>query len=140
MAATQRTRTATTRGRATQKEKPQTKGRAATAKGRAPKESAETAHRTATVPLVTPHLTLHKVQVPTPNLPVSGDEMMAAGKAVTSFLPPPDRLAYYTGLGALAVFGVIEWPVAAAIGAGVAIAKRAGHSGERRHEQTENRR
>lgn len=33
-------------------------------------------------------------------------------------LPPPDRLAYYAGLGAIAAFGVIDWPVALVIGAG----------------------
>ncbi|WAL63869.1 hypothetical protein ORV05_23100 [Amycolatopsis cynarae] len=33
-------------------------------------------------------------------------------------VPPPDRLAYFAGLGLLAAFGVVEWPVAAVIGAG----------------------
>ncbi|GAA2101860.1 hypothetical protein GCM10009780_51980 [Actinomadura alba] len=50
------------------------------------------------------------------------------GRAVSSAqssLPPPERMAYYAGLGALAAFGVIEWPVAAAIGAGTILAKRA---------------
>jgi hypothetical protein len=40
-------------------------------------------------------------------------------------LPPAERMAYYAGLGALAAFGVIEWPVAAAIGAGTILARRA---------------
>jgi hypothetical protein len=48
----------------------------------------------------------------------------------------PRRLAYYGALGAMAVVGAIEWPVAAAIGAGVWLASRArqrpGGSGEAR--------
>ena len=142
MAATGKTKTrpTTTRGRAPQKERPQTKGRASTTKRPTSKEGTGTAHRTVAVPLVTPHVTVHRVNVPTPTLPVSGDEMMTAGKAVTSFLAPPGRLAYYAGLGALAAFGVVEWPVAAAIGVGVAVAKRAGRSSERQHEQTGRRR
>ncbi|MEV0418382.1 hypothetical protein [Streptosporangium canum] len=51
-----------------------------------------------------------------------------AGQAVDvarSFLPPPERMVYYGGLGALAVAGLIEWPVAAAIGVGTVIAQRA---------------
>ena len=33
-------------------------------------------------------------------------------------LPPPQQLAWYGGLATLAVVGVLEWPVAAAIGIG----------------------
>lgn len=33
-------------------------------------------------------------------------------------VPPPDKLAYYAGVGVLAAFGVLEWPVAGAIVAG----------------------
>jgi hypothetical protein len=39
-------------------------------------------------------------------------------------LPPPDRLAFYSALAAGAVFGIIDWPVAAAIGLGMIIARR----------------
>jgi hypothetical protein len=39
-------------------------------------------------------------------------------------LPPPDRLAFYGALAAGAVFGIIDWPVAAAIGLGTIIARR----------------
>ena len=35
-----------------------------------------------------------------------------------TILPPPERVAYYGALGAMAIFGAIEWPVAAAIGVG----------------------
>ncbi|RLP95874.1 hypothetical protein EAD98_12325 [Micromonospora sp. CV4] len=33
-------------------------------------------------------------------------------------VPPPDRLAYYAGLGVLAALQVIEWPLALVITAG----------------------
>jgi hypothetical protein len=56
--------------------------------------------------------------------PKPGQLVHAAGSA-TSWLPPPDRLLYYGGLGTAAVLGVIEWPVAIAIGAGIAIMQRA---------------
>ncbi|MFF5264425.1 hypothetical protein ACFY4C_36340 [Actinomadura viridis] len=103
--------------------------RRTTARKRAGEETAErTTHRTATlpVPVVTPHLSVRKVRIPAPaGLPVTGHEVVEAGRVATSHLPPPDRLAYYAGLGALAVFGVVEWPVAAAIAVGVGIARRA---------------
>ena len=39
--------------------------------------------------------------------------------------PPRDRMLFYAGMGALAVAEVIEWPVALAIVASQAIARRA---------------
>jgi hypothetical protein len=33
-------------------------------------------------------------------------------------LPPPDRLAFYGGIAALAAFGIVDWPVALVIGIG----------------------
>ncbi|MFI5928811.1 hypothetical protein ACIA3K_22965 [Micromonospora sp. NPDC051543] len=33
-------------------------------------------------------------------------------------VPPPDKVAYYAGLGVLAALQVIEWPLALAITAG----------------------
>ncbi len=49
----------------------------------------------------------------------------AAGSAMPDLkLPPAERLAFYGGLGALAVVGALEWPVAAAIGAATVIARR----------------
>ncbi|GAA1187620.1 hypothetical protein GCM10009654_51520 [Streptomyces hebeiensis] len=38
-------------------------------------------------------------------------------------MPPPKRLAFYGGLGALAVFGAVDWPVALAIGAATVVAR-----------------
>jgi hypothetical protein len=45
--------------------------------------------------------------------------------AVRRHLPPTDKLLYYAGLGALAVFDLVSWPVAATIGGGVWVASRA---------------
>jgi hypothetical protein len=33
-------------------------------------------------------------------------------------LPPPEMLAWFGGLATIAALGIVEWPVAAAIGAG----------------------
>ncbi|MFC0864470.1 hypothetical protein ACFHYQ_19445 [Sphaerimonospora cavernae] len=55
---------------------------------------------------------------------VSRHDVGQAVDIARTFLPPPERLAYYGGLGALAVLGLIDWPVAAAIGAGTLIAQR----------------
>lgn len=46
-------------------------------------------------------------------------------QAVQANLPPSDRLLYYAGIGALAMGGVLEWPVALVAGAGVWVASRA---------------
>jgi hypothetical protein len=71
-----------------------------------------------------PHLEMP--DMPHVELPhVSKQEMGQAVDVVRSFLPAPERVAYYGALGALAVFGVLDWPVAAAIGAGTMIAQRA---------------
>ena len=39
-------------------------------------------------------------------------------------LPEPQRLAYYGGLAALAVFGILDWPVAIALGIGHVLAEQ----------------
>jgi hypothetical protein len=49
-----------------------------------------------------------------------------AGRLIAGYLPPPERLAFYGGLGVAAVLGAIDWPVAAAIGIGTMIARRTG--------------
>ncbi|HEY6595399.1 MAG TPA: hypothetical protein VI011_15075 [Asanoa sp.] len=103
----------------------------------------ESRARTTTVelPFVTAQFRLPRIQTPrtlrppirtswiraprwsAPRVP-SRLEVRAAARGASSFLPPPRRLAYYAGLGALAVLEVIEWPVAAAIGVGTAVAVR----------------
>jgi hypothetical protein len=54
----------------------------------------------------------------------TGNEARAWGQGITLQLPSPQRLIYYAGLGTLAAVGVIEWPVAAAIGVGVWLSGR----------------
>jgi hypothetical protein len=36
-------------------------------------------------------------------------------KSVRRALPAPEHLAFYAGVGAMALFGVMEWPVVAAL-------------------------
>ncbi|GAA5059118.1 hypothetical protein HNP84_008709 [Thermocatellispora tengchongensis] len=70
----------------------------------------------------------HMPQMRRPQMRMPHVDTEPARKAVRNArtaMPPPERIAYYGGLGALAAFGVIEWPVAAAIGAGTVIAQRA---------------
>jgi hypothetical protein len=54
---------------------------------------------------------------------------VGAARAFLPALPSRERLAYYGGLGALAAFGLLEWPVAAAIGVGTVIAQRSRSGG-----------
>jgi hypothetical protein len=70
--------------------------------------------------VLTPHV--KTVHVPTPGMSYVGD----AGRIIAGYLPPPERLAFYGGLGIAAVLGAIDWPVAAAIGLGTMIARRTG--------------
>jgi len=42
-------------------------------------------------------------------------------------LPEPERLAYYGGLAALAVFGILDWPVAIVLGVGHVLAEQHHH-------------
>jgi hypothetical protein len=107
------------------------------------------ARRTATVnlPLVTaefraprmPHVPRPRMSVPhvprasvphpsmphvsAPRLP-SRREIVDLGHGVSGFLPPRDQLALYGGLGAAAALGVLDWPVAIAVGAATAVARR----------------
>ncbi|MET8141850.1 hypothetical protein ABZU32_16210 [Sphaerisporangium sp. NPDC005288] len=54
-----------------------------------------------------------------------GQEMNRAVETARTFLPPPERLMYYGGLGLLAALGLVEWPIAVVVGASTAIASRA---------------
>jgi hypothetical protein len=51
--------------------------------------------------------------------------MSDAGHIVMGYMPPPDRMAFYGGLGLAAAVGMLDWPVAAAIGIGAIVARRA---------------
>lgn len=71
------------------------------------------------VPVVTPHMKV--IHVPAPGLP----DVSGAGRSLVAHLPPREQLAYYGGLGVMAAVGMISWPVAAAIGVGIAVARHA---------------
>jgi hypothetical protein len=71
--------------------------------------------------------------------PVGRQEIGFAARGVASMLPPRRELVYYTGLGALAGVGLVEWPVAVAIGAGTAVARRAARDEQRRSAQMSQR-
>jgi hypothetical protein len=62
------------------------------------------------------------MHIPMPGMGYVGD----AGRLMAGYLPPPERLAFYGGLGLAAVLGAIDWPVATAIGLGTMIARRTG--------------
>jgi hypothetical protein len=62
------------------------------------------------------------MHIPMPGINYVGD----AGRLMAGYLPPPERLAFYGGLGLAAVLGAIDWPVATAIGLGTIIARRTG--------------
>ncbi|MEV4510020.1 hypothetical protein AB0K00_13780 [Dactylosporangium sp. NPDC049525] len=51
-------------------------------------------------------------------------------RTLVSAVPEPRRLLYYGGVGALAVLGVLEWPVAVAAAAGVWVATHTGRRAE----------
>ncbi|MFG1616302.1 hypothetical protein ACGFI3_26375 [Nonomuraea wenchangensis] len=67
-----------------------------------------------------PHVSMPSVPMPH----ISKQEFGHYVDVARTILPPPERVAYYGALGAMAVFGVIEWPVAAAIGVGMAVMQR----------------
>ncbi|QXE36283.1 hypothetical protein KQY30_20595 [Streptomyces sp. GMY02] len=78
-----------------------------------------------------PYLTASDI---TANARVAGSKLTPPKPPLPSMpsmpsLPPPKRLAFYGGLGALAVLGALDWPVAVAIGAATAVA-RSGRRGE----------
>jgi hypothetical protein len=82
-----------------------------------------------TVPV--PMLGVRRVQLPAPGAVMAGARNGAAGvtDAVRDRIPNREHMLYYGGLGAMAAFGVLSWPAAAAIGAGVWVAERAFGSG-----------
>ncbi|GAA3257064.1 hypothetical protein [Nonomuraea helvata] len=72
-----------------------------------------------------PDVRLPHIEMPHMEMPrISRREIGHYMDVARTFLPAPERMAYYGALGALAVFGVLDWPVAAAIGAGTVIAQR----------------
>jgi hypothetical protein len=72
------------------------------------------------IPVLTPHMKVMHLR--TPRMAYMED----AGRMVAAYMPPPERIAFYGGLGVAAVVGLLDWPVAAAIGIGAVVARRAG--------------
>ena len=77
-----------------------------------------------TVPLVNVRVPILRARVP--GLGARAAETRWAAQALRANLPPTERLLYYGGLGVMATVGVLEWPVAAAVGVGFWLAGRAG--------------
>jgi hypothetical protein len=79
------------------------------------------------VDIPVPVIGVRQVHLRTPQLPhveLPSRQFAGLQRTVRDKLPEPEKLVYYGGLGALAAFGVMSWPVAAAIGAGVWVAGR----------------
>ncbi len=77
------------------------------------------------------HVRMHTVHadLPIPYLTpgdLTANAQVIGARLPTLPLPPPKRLAFYGGLGALAVVGALDWPVAAAIGAATAVVRGKG--------------
>lgn len=64
-------------------------------------------------------------RLPEFSMPAGRQDVMAAVHKVREVLPPPTQLAYYGGLGLLAVFEVVEWPVVVMAAAGMIVVQRA---------------
>ncbi|WP_211176673.1 hypothetical protein [Pseudonocardia acidicola] len=102
------------------------------AAGAAAEESGrrEDGDRTATV-----HLPFVTAQFRRPDLHLPRLGRREASEAVSAVADrarslSPAELAYYAGLGLLAVVDLIEWPVAIAVGAGTALARARGRGPE----------
>ncbi|WP_433290364.1 hypothetical protein ACQPZQ_43880 [Pseudonocardia sp. CA-142604] len=68
---------------------------------------------------------IHMPEIRMPEVrPPTREDLDSAGRKALSVLPPPKTLLFFGGLAATAVVGAIEWPVAAAIGIGSALAGR----------------
>lgn len=85
---------------------------------------------TMTVPVVNMRVPLLSPRVP--DVGAVTAQTKWAAQAVRANLPPVERMVYYGSLGLLASVGALEWPVAAAVGAGVWVA---GRTGERHRRQ-----
>lgn len=85
-----------------------------------PAEGRFEGRRTATVnlPFVTAQFRMPDVRAP------SREELEAAAQGAWSLLPSRKSMLFYGGLAVTAAAGVIQWPVATAIGIGTALASR----------------
>lgn len=106
-----------------------TPARAATpAKAVAPSEGGSDLVTWQEVPM--PHLKVPVVHVNAPAARSLVAQTRWTARTITSAVPPPKRLLYYGGVGLLAALGILEWPVAAAVAAGVWVATHTARRGE----------
>lgn len=85
------------------------------------------------------HMHTAHPRVPIPY--VTPGDMFTGARRGTSMLPSPRKMIYYGALGAMAVAGALEWPVAVAVGAATEVItreqgarKRAGREEEQRRQ------
>jgi hypothetical protein len=85
-----------------------------------PAEGSAAGRRSATLnlPFMTAQFRAPDMHVPT------RDELAGAARGARSLLPSTGSALFYGGLAVVVVAGAIEWPVAAAIGVGTALASR----------------
>ncbi|MFE2431506.1 hypothetical protein ACFXJ5_32805 [Streptomyces sp. NPDC059373] len=77
----------------------------------------------------TPAVRMHTAHTDVPIPYFTPGDLTANAHVITSHLPPlppPRQLAFYGGLGALALAGAVDWPVALAIGAATVVARGKG--------------
>jgi hypothetical protein len=87
-----------------------------------------TAHASLPIPYLTPADMAATARSAASHLPAAVPDRLPSGvKSQLSALPSREQMAFYGGLGALAVAGAVEWPVALAIGAATAVARGGRH-------------
>lgn len=82
-----------------------------------------------------PVLRLHTVHPRVPIPYVTPGDMLFNARTMASAIPAPRRLAFYGLLGAFAVAGALDWPVAIAVGAATEVISRERGARGRREEQ-----
>ncbi|SMD24728.1 hypothetical protein [Kibdelosporangium aridum] len=87
--------------------------------GSATKHGARTA--TVNLPFVTAQFHAPELHLPHVRVP-DRQEISAALRTVGSYLPSPRKTVYYGGLALMAALELIDWPVAAAVAVGTAVA------------------
>ncbi|GGR20404.1 hypothetical protein [Streptomyces aurantiogriseus] len=131
---TERAETGTTRPEATRTAPP-----VAPTEQQAPMERREEEARGHEGPMGGKVVHLHTAH-PRVSIPyVTPGDMFTGARAATSKLPSPRKLAYYGLLGGMTVAGVLEWPVAVAVGAATEVITRE-QASRKRAEQEEQRR
>lgn len=118
--------------------KPTGSGRTGEVRPDRPAEDRFEGKRSATIdlPFMTARFRVPDIRIPELRMPEvhppTREDLDSAGRKALSVLPPPKTLLFFGGLAATAVIGAIEWPVAAAIGIGSALASREAVKPERR--------